>query len=215
MDNINAIGWALLAREAAALVEELRRSVVLVQSRHGHGSGLIWDSAGLIVTNHHVVGGDHARVELSDGRRLSAAVVGRDLHNDLAALRVAASDLSAAAIGDATALRLGELIIAVGHPFGVRNAAALGIVSRRPSRHGSEAWGRGAPRELLQADVALAPGSSGGPLANAAGEVVGIASMVVGPGIAIAVPSHVVERFVAALAAARPDRRAAEWDRAA
>src|SRR5260370_20318713 len=158
MDSISAVGGALLAREAAALVEKLRRSVVLVQSRHGHGSGLIWDSAGLIVTNHHVVGGDHAQVELSDGRRLSAAVVGRDLHNDLAALRVAASDLPAAAIGDATALRVGELIIAVGHPFGVRNAAALGIVSRTPSGRAATVRERRAPRALLQADVALAPG---------------------------------------------------------
>src|SRR5260370_437997 len=157
MDSISAVGGALLAREAAALVEELRQSVVLVQSRHGHGSGLIWDSAGLIVTNHHVVGGDHARVELSDGRRLSAAVVGRDLHNDLAALRVGASDLPAAAIGDATALRVGELIIAVGHPFGVRNAAALGIDSRRPSRHAIEAWGSRAPAPRPPAAARAAP----------------------------------------------------------
>jgi serine protease Do len=207
--------WAPLAREAAALVEELRRSVVLVQSGHGHGSGLIWDSAGLIVTNHHVVAGDRAQVELGDGRRLSAAVVGRDPHNDLAALRVTAGELRAAAIGDTTALRVGELIIAVGHPFGVRDTATLGIVSRAPSGRAATVRECTAPRELLQADVMLAPGSSGGPLVNAAGEVVGIASMVVGPGIALAVPSHVVQRFVAALAAQRPEERATEWERAA
>src|SRR5207245_19933 len=73
------------------------------------------------------------RVELSDGRLLAGAVVGRDVHNDLAALRVPALGLPAAAIGDSTALRVGELIIAVGHPFGVRGAATLGIVSRAPS----------------------------------------------------------------------------------
>ena len=215
MAGISANRLSLLGRETSVLVEDLRRSVVLVQSAHGHGSGLIWDSAGLIVTNHHVVARDQARVELSDGRLLAAAVVGRDVQNDLAALRVPALDLPAAAIGDSTALRVGELIIAVGHPFGVRGAATLGIVSRAPSGPDGGDWLGRARRELLQADVDLAPGSSGGPLANAAGEVVGVASMVIGPGIALAVPSHLVRRFVAALPAAQPDPGVTRWERAA
>src|SRR5438309_1418501 len=89
MAGISANRLSLLGRETSVLVEDLRRSVVLVQSAHGHGSGLIWDSAGLIVTNHHVVARDQARVELSDGRLLAAAVVGRDVQNDLAALPAA------------------------------------------------------------------------------------------------------------------------------
>jgi serine protease Do len=133
---------------------------------------------------------------------LAAVVVGRDPQVDLAALRVPEHDLPAAPIGDAAALRLGELILAVGHPFGVRGTATLGIVSRAPSLQGSVAWEQGARRELLQADVDLAPGNSGGPLANSEGAVVGIASMVIAPGIALAVPSRVVCRFLATTARA-------------
>jgi serine protease Do len=189
-----------LALEASALVEALRRSVVRVDAADGHGAGVIWTGAGVIVTSHHVVSRDRAEVELYDGSRRVGAVVARDPHNDLAALRVPAQDLCAAPIGDAIGLRVGELILAVGHPFGVRGMATLGIVSAPvgPSRQGR--W----HRELLQADVALAPGNSGGPLADASGRVVGIASMVLGPGIAIAIPSHVVNRFVATIPGAEP-----------
>ncbi len=197
MATLTLPGLTPLATEAAALVDELRRSVVVVRSGHGHGSGVIWESRGLVVTNHHVVGRERAEVELADGRRWAATVLARDPHNDLAALRVPTDGLPAARIGDSTAVRLGELILAVGHPLGVRNAATLGIVSRVPAGRGPVAWMVRAERELLQADVWLAPGSSGGPLADSTGAVVGIASMVVGPGIALAVPSHVVVRFLA------------------
>src|SRR5438445_8157937 len=122
---------APLAAEASLLVEALCRSVVLVRDGHGHGSGLIWDSEGLILTNHHVVARDRAQVELASGHRFTAAVVGRDPRNDLALLRVPARDhhplrgCPAAPLGDSTALRVGELIIAVGNPFGVRGTASL------------------------------------------------------------------------------------------
>src|SRR5690349_199110 len=109
-----------LMTETATWVESLQQSVVLVHDGGGHGSGVVWESDGLIVTNNHVVGHDHAHVELADGRRLLARVIARDAINDLALLAVPASGLPAARIGDARALRLGELILAVGHPFGVR-----------------------------------------------------------------------------------------------
>lgn len=182
-----------LGGETSALVADLRRSVVLVHGARGHGSGVIWDSVGLIVTNHHVVGRDQAEVELTDGRRLAAMVVARDPHNDLALLRTGGRGIPAAPIGDSTTLRVGELIIAVGNPFGVRGSATLGIVSAV----GNATWMGKARRELLQADVVLAPGNSGGPLADTDGRVVGVASMILSPGIAIAVPSHVVRRFLA------------------
>ena len=190
-------GLGPLGAEASYLVEALRRSVVLVQDGHGHGSGLIWESGGLIVTNHHVVAHERARVELTSGEGYTAAVVARDPRNDLALLRVPARDLPAPLLGDSAALRVGELIIAVGNPFGVRGTASLGIVSAI----GNHTWMGKARRELLQADVTLAPGSSGGPLADAGGAVVGIASMVLSPGIAVAVPAHVVQRFVARVTA--------------
>lgn len=202
--------WRPFAIETFALVETIRSSIVLIHTRGGHGCGVIWDNDGLIITNDHVVGRGPVEVELRDGRRLPAAVVARYAYNDLAALRVQAYGLPAAPIGDSTALRVGEIILAVGHPLGVRDTATLGIVSavgnatwmstwREQSRAGQRKQEASEQREFLQADVALAPGNSGGPLTNAAGEVVGIASMILSPGIALAVPSHVVTCFVNAL----------------
>ena len=190
--------------QTTALIEALRRSVVLVRGRDGHGAGVVWDARGGIITNDHVVRGERAIVELADGRGLEARVTSRDRDNDLALLRVPTLHLPAAPIGDSRSLRLGELLLAVGHPWGVRETATLGIVSAT----GPGTWMGAARREVLQADVRLAPGNSGGPLADARGRVVGIASMVMSPGIALAVPSHVVEQFVQS-AAAREYRRAA------
>ncbi|MFQ5813335.1 MAG: S1C family serine protease [Anaerolineae bacterium] len=195
MTGLAADVLATLAEATSRLVENLRRSVVVVHSASGYGSGLIWGGGELIVTNHHVLARPQAKVELFDGRRLTAEVVARDPYNDLAALSVGAKDLSAALIGDSRALRVGELIIAVGHPFGVRGSTALGIVSAV----GKATWIGQTQRELLLANVLLAPGNSGGPLANLAGHVVGIASMVLSSRIALVIPSHVVNRFIATL----------------
>jgi len=192
-----------VAAQTTELIETLRRSVVLVRGRDGHGAGVIWEAQGLIVTNDHVVRGDRAVVELADGRHLEARVTARDREADLALLRVPARDLPAVPTGDSRDLRVGELIVAVGHPWGVRETATLGIVSAT----GPGTWPGRTRRDLLQADVRLAPGNSGGPLADARGRVVGIASMVMSPNIALAVPSHVVQRFVQA--ATRDYRRAA------
>src|SRR5436309_11490519 len=103
MAVLNSSLFGSLAAEAAALVKSLCRSVVHVQDRRGNGSGVIWESDGLIVTNHHVVGRDEVRVELADGRDLPATVVAREPHNDLAALRVPARDLPAAPRADTRA----------------------------------------------------------------------------------------------------------------
>jgi len=184
-----------LAAQTNQVIRNLRRSVVMVHGGEGHGAGVIWDRQGLIVTNDHVVHGGRAIVETSDGRRLESHLLARDRENDLALLSVPTHDLPVAPIGNSRNLRVGELIIAVGHPWGVRETATLGIVSGREAG----TWMGRNRRELLQADVALAPGNSGGPLADVQGRVVGIASMVMSPGIALAVPSHVAEEFVAAV----------------
>jgi serine protease Do len=169
----------------------LRRSVVEVRSG-GQGAGTIWRRDGLIVTNHHVAGREQAEVILADGRAFRGTVIARDAQNDLAILRIPALDVPAASIGDARSLRAGELVLAVGHPFGVRGALTVGVVSNahRPVRPGIG-------RELVVADVRLGPGNSGGPLTNALGQVVGINAMVAG-GMALAVPSHLVERLLGA-----------------
>lgn len=199
--SLNAL--AGIGAQTTELIETLRRSVVLVRGRDGHGAGVIWRAQGMIVTNDHVVRGDRAVVELADGRHLEARVTARDREEDLALLRVSACDLPAVPVGDSRDLRVGELIVAVGHPWGVRETATLGIVSAT----GPGTWLGQTRRDLLQADVRLAPGNSGGPLADARGRVVGIASMVMSPNIALAVPSHVVQRFVQA--ATRDYRQAA------
>jgi serine protease Do len=171
------------------IAERLRRVTVQVHAGgRGVGAGVIWLRSGLVVTNAHVAAGARAEVVLPDGRALPARLAARDPRRDLAALTVAADDLPSALRLDARGLRAGELVVALGHPLGVAYAAALGVVHRAPS-------GARGPGGWLHADIRLAPGNSGGPLADISGRVVGINAMIVG-GLGIAVPTHVVERFV-------------------
>jgi serine protease Do len=198
------LGAEALAASAAAVAGALRAVTVAVRAdRLGRGaaggSGLVWTADGTVVTNAHVVRGDRAAVHTADGRRLDARVVRRDDARDLAELRVGARDLAAADVGDSDALRPGEVVLALGHPLGVPNALSMGIVHSvgpHPTRL------PGDRRRWVQADVRLAPGNSGGPLADARGRVVGVNSMIVA-GLALAVPSRAVARFLAG-AAARP-----------
>jgi len=173
------------------VAERLRRSTVEVHSRagRGSGSGVIWSADGLVVTNAHVARSAELEVELWDGRRMPARVVARDARRDLASLRVAAAALDAAVPADSAALRPGELVIAVGSPLGFAGALSTGVVhSVGPIRGmGKHAW--------IRAQVRLAPGNSGGPLANAEGRVVGINTAIVN-GLGLAVPSNDAAYFV-------------------
>jgi serine protease Do len=178
-----------LTEEFTRAAELLQRSTVQVRSgRWGGGSGVIWRPDGLIVTNAHVVRGPRAAIELWDGRQLEGEVVGADPRRDLAAVRVAARNLPAAPIGDSDALRVGQLVVAVGNPLGLSGALTVGIVHAiAPIRRDRQTW--------VQADVRLAPGNSGGPLADVQGRVLGINSMIAG-GLGLAVPSNAVETFL-------------------
>jgi serine protease Do len=183
-------GDSPLARELEIIAERLRHLTVRVQGRQpGGGSGVIWRSTGLIITNAHVVHAPSATVTLSDGRAFEASVTIRDPQRDLAALALQASNLPSAPIGDSSALHVGELVFAVGNPLGVVGALTAGIVHALSPDDRSDGQG------WLQADIHLAPGNSGGPLADAQGRIIGINSMVVG-GLAFAVPSNAVERFL-------------------
>lgn len=177
--------------EVAAVAARVRASVVEVKTRgQGAGAGTIWRANGLIVTNHHVLPREQAEVTLADGRSFPAVAVARDERNDLAVLRIPASDLPAARIGDARALRPGDLVLAVGHPVGVNGALTVGVVNHAlPAAYDAD------ERPLLAADVLLRPGNSGGPLTDAEGRVVGINAMVAN-GLALAVPSFLAERLV-------------------
>ena len=168
------------------VAERLRRSTVQVhpygRREGGHGSGVIWSAGGLIVTNAHVARTPEAEIELWDGRRFPARLVSRDTRRDLAALRVEAPSLDAATPGDSKALRPGELVIAIGSPLGFAGALSTGIV-------------HSIGKQWIYADVRLAPGNSGGPLADAAGRVVGINTAVVN-GLGAAIPSATALDFV-------------------
>lgn len=182
------LGAPALDQSAAALASRLALSVVEVRVRErGMGSGIIWGPDGLIVTNAHVVRGSEIDVELADGAVLPAQLTARDEAHDLASLQVAAANLPAAPIGDSDALRVGQLVLAMGNPHGLARALSMGIVHAVAGEDGAR-W--------IRADIRLAPGNSGGPLVDAHGRVVGVNSMVVG-GLALAVPSAVVRRFLA------------------
>jgi serine protease Do len=191
-----------LEQELGAIAERLRQVTVQVRTGgRGSGAGVVWLRSGLIITNAHVAAGPGAEVVLPDGRVVRARLLARDPRRDLAALRPAASDLEPAPRADARGLRPGELVVALGHPRGVAYATALGVVHRAPGS------GRG-PAGWLHADIRLAPGNSGGPLADASGRIVGINAMIVG-GLGIAVPTHIVDRFVRDIDAGRLGARAA------
>jgi serine protease Do len=182
---------ALLSGALADIAQQVHRGVARVRSGRGFGSGTVWRADGIVVTNHHVVPGDGAEIALEDGRSFSGGVIARDTANDLAVLRVGAEDLPALPVRDARTLRPGELVVAVGHPVGMVGAASIGIVTvPLPARPAED------ERELIRADVLLRPGNSGGPLVDSAGRVVGVNAMVAG-GLALSVPSHLVERLLA------------------
>jgi len=189
VDSNLAASGAATAAAHAELAETLRRSTVQVTAgRYGGGSGVVWRADGLIVTNAHVAHGKRMAVELADGTALRAELVARDEERDIAALRVNAAGLEAARIADSDEVRPGQLAFAVGNPLGLVGAVTSGIIHAAGSHSGHRArW--------IQADVRIAPGNSGGPLADARGHVIGVNSMIYG-GLAVAVPSNAVERFL-------------------
>jgi serine protease Do len=172
------------------IAESLRRSTVFIHAgRRGNGSGVIWSSDGLIVTNAHVVRRAHLRVQLWDARELDATLVSSDPVRDIAALRVNANNLPAASPADSSRVRPGELAIAIGNPLGFVGALTTGVVHAVGPLPGL------GPQSWVQAGVRLAPGNSGGPLADAAGRVIGINTMVAGQ-LALAIPSNAVTDFL-------------------
>jgi serine protease Do len=173
------------------IAESLRRSTVLIHAGgRGNGSGVIWSPDGIILTNAHVAQRRHLRVQLWDSRELDATVVATDPVRDIASLRVRASNLPAAAIGDSSRLRAGELAIAIGNPLGFVGALTTGVIHTVGAVPGL------GPQKWVQAGVRLAPGNSGGPLADAAGRVIGINTMVAWQ-LALAIPSDDVAEFLA------------------
>jgi serine protease Do len=188
-----------LAAELAGVVAELRRVTVRVQSSGAaSGSGVLWDldggddPSGLVITNAHVATRAQASIHFSDGAVAHARVVARDRKRDLAALALDLEPRPAAGcarVRAAPPLRVGELVVAIGHPGGgLVGAATLGIVhTAGGDRSGAPQW--------IRTDLRLAPGFSGGPLADSSGTVIGINTMMQG-GLALALPAALVQSWL-------------------
>ena len=168
----------------------------------GHGAGFAWGDGDLFVTSAHVVSSRKAVVVTPDGRAVEGTVVGRDVDRDLALLHAPEARVPAVTCGDPYALRPGAFVFAVGHPLGVKDAVSVGVfqavravprgygmAEQRPRR------GRSPFIPWVQADVRLAPGNSGGPIADVEGNVIGVAAMIVS-GLALAVPAPDLERLL-------------------
>jgi serine protease Do len=185
--------FAPLIEDFTSTAEGLLSSTVQVQGpRGGGGSGVIWREDGLVVTNAHVARRATGRIQLADGRTAQATVAASDPRLDLALLEADVRDLPAAGSADSDALRVGEIVLAAGSPYGYAGTLTVGVIHANSSRR----W--------IEADLRLAPGNSGGPLADAHGRIIGINTMVVN-GVAMAIPSNIIERFVTRRG--RPARR--------
>lgn len=179
--------------------EALRRSTAAVRSKgrsaEGTGSAVVLHDD-LVVTNAHVIRGREVEVESWDGKRVRAEILKLDRARDLALLAAKKLGANPAQLGDSDALRAGVPVIAIGNPLGFTGAMSSGVVHATAvtaavsARLGAQRW--------LCADVRLAPGNSGGPLADLEGRVVGINTMVISGGLALAVPSRSVQWFVSA-----------------
>ncbi len=185
------------------MIEQAQASVVQVRrGDRGAGTGVIWQANGGIITNHHVIAhtGSKTLVELRDGQVFEAQIVDSDPTLDVALVKVPANHLPAIPVADSTRLRVGELVFAIGHPWGQRGVVTAGIVSAL-----SKVQIRNSNRQLeyIKSDVRLAPGNSGGPLLNAQGEVIGINAMIMGGDLSVAIPSAIVSNWVSQLPQAR------------
>ena len=164
--------------------------------QRGLGSGVIVTKDGYILTNNHVVDGvDSVRVELPDRRTFTAKVVGTDPATDLAVIKIDASNLPTLVVGDSDAVKVGDVVLAVGNPLGVGETVTSGIISAkgRQTPTGDDGY-----QDFLQTDAAINHGNSGGALVNVAGELVGINSQILSPsdgniGLGFAIPSNLAK----------------------
>ena len=199
-ENLPQLQFDQLSLAFRLLPKAIGPSVVNIRTQQPHGlgqgSGVIVDTDGYIVTNHHVVEGVRTvQVQLSDGRHGPATLIGSDPLTDVAVLKTELRNLIAAQWGDSDQLDVGDMVWAIGSPFGLQKSTTFGILSAKERRGISAPGGlarRSIYQEFLQTDAAVNPGNSGGPLVNIEGKIVGINTAIVGPayqGISFAIPS--------------------------
>ena len=197
----NRIDTDLARRMAEAmnvLVTDALPSVALISSGdRGVGTGIVWRRDGVLVTNAHVVMyGPRAlrqvSVTLQDGRQEAAVVVSADPQVDLAVLRVVNDHLPHVRVGDSRRLRVGQMVFALGNPWGERNVATAGVISGLGEAYAAD----GRRIRVIRLDARLAPGNSGGPLLDAQGAVIGMNTLVVGGDMGVALPAHEIDALV-------------------
>jgi putative serine protease PepD len=192
------------------VVQKVSRAVVQIQTAKGLGSGVVFDRRGDVVTNAHVVAGARRFVvTLAAGDRHPAALVGSDPSHDLAVIRIAGARPAPATFGDSSALLVGDLVLAIGNPLGLRTSVTQGVVS---SLGRSVNEGNGVTLSpVIQTSAAINPGNSGGALVDLADRVIGIPTLAAldpqtggaqAPGIGFAIPSNTVKTVVARLTTA-------------
>jgi serine protease Do len=177
------------------VLARVRPSIVRVRGRGPAGAaGVVWQRDA-VVTNHHVIAGARQalRVIATDGRMHAARVLETSRRLDLALLDVPGAGLASAPVGGSAGLRVGELVFAIGHPWGQPWVVTGGVVSGLGI---VSVPGRAERGSYIRTDVRLAPGNSGGPLLNAHGEVIGLNAMVIGGDLSIAIPSDVVQQWL-------------------
>lgn len=173
-----------ISTELTDIAQKISQTSVKIRSGNtGVGSGVIWKSDGLIITNAHVAVSNKLAVELSDGREFTAVRTKIDPTKDLAALKITATNLTPATIRDSDKLRVGEIVLAVGNPLSDTNAVTTGIISQ-------------IQQNSIISDIQLFPGNSGGAMTDSRGDIIGINTMIA-YGLAVAISSQTVERFLA------------------
>ncbi len=178
------------------------------QTQQGLGSGFVYDADGHIVTNNHVIAtADRIIVTFADGTEMDADLVGADPDSDLAVIQVDTDglDLTVVPLGNSNALKIGQLVVAIGNPFGLQGSMTTGIISglgrMLPAGSYTATGGRFSIPDIIQTDAAINPGNSGGPLLNINGEVIGVNTAIESPvrgfaGIGYAVPANTVAEVV-------------------
>ncbi len=195
------------SRTVIAVAEQLSPSVANLQVRRrtrrgqavGAGSGVAISTDGFLITSAHVIeGSTRGTATFSDGRETSVTLIGADPLSDLAVLRADGGELEPAQLGDAAALRVGQLVVAIGNPQGFAGSVTAGVISGLG--RSLPVGARGGPRRMvenvIQTDAALNPGNSGGALVDGTGEVVGINTALVGIGLGLAVPINDATRAI-------------------